>query len=128
MNQVFGTHEEQLGQVAQPPIWFERIAAANVEADVVLLTKEYLASWSAQELAGLEEDCRPGRINGADHIAELAYRLARERTTFSGSIADTLLLDRMTDFFIQAAARISMLAHMSRVRPETVKAIFQNTQ
>ena len=128
MNQVSGSRAGQLGQVAQLTTWFGRIEAAHEAAEVVRLAREYLASCDEEELAILQEEhCRPDRINNADYVAELAYRLATQRTIFAGSGAATHSLDRMTDFFIQAAARISMLEHMSSVPPGTAKANFQNT-
>ena len=98
-----------------PAIWISALKAAQTERDLAFVVKDYLATWSPLELSRLPESCRPGRINGADDIVEIAYKLSTARIQYAaGDLTDALLLDRMMTFFMHAATRVSQIDAIAR--------------
>ena len=98
-----------------PERWLARLSAATTEPEVLSIARDYVATWSALELSRLPEDAIPGRIHDPEHISDYAYRLTQAHL-FAGSLTDSLLLDRMMVFFTHASARLSQIAHASKVR------------
>lgn len=83
-------------------------AASDVQ--VVRIVREYLGGLSRVEMMGLPEDCWPGRIADANDLAIYASRLARRRVLASESLADRLLVQRLSELLSHCVARMSRLA------------------
>ena len=90
--------------------------AHELNDGVVSITRDYLATWSALELSRLPQEAFPGRIHDPEHISNYAYYLTQAHLAFAGTLTDGLLLDRMMVFFTHASARLSQIAHPSKVR------------
>ena len=91
-------------------MWWNQLKGTASEAEVVSLTREFLSAWTPEQLAGVPEDARPGRINSGDDIRELALTLKRANFDFVGEELDALLLEKMSAFFAEASLHLSRLA------------------
>ena len=96
-------HERPAGQ------WPNVLDGARTEQDVVAIVREYMATWGPEELGRLPPACRPGKINDAEDISDLAFCLTSAHLAFSGSLADRLLLERLMGFFTHAGTRLAAL-------------------
>ena len=91
-------------------MWWNLLKDTASEAEVVSLTREFLAAWTPEQLAGVPQDARPARIISGDDIRELALALKRANFDFVGEELDALLLEKMSAFFSEAALHLSRLA------------------
>lgn len=98
-------------------MWWNQLKDTASEAEVVSLTREFLAAWTPEQLTGVPEDARPGRINNGDDIRELALTLKRANFDFVGEELDALLLEKMSAFFSEAAFHLSRLAEPFTLAP-----------
>src|SRR5688572_26885439 len=89
--------------------WFQHIDAAKTPFEVVNIARDYLATWTPDELARLPVQCRPGRIRDEQDIDQLHGRLVEEygRSRLSGEALAAL--QRMTSFIVRASVRIAQL-------------------
>jgi hypothetical protein len=96
---------------AERNAWLVRLDAATSVAEVVVLAKEFLATWNAAELAKLPEECAQDELNSSDDIAYYAYRLVREQC--SGD-TQCIELHRMATFFASASQRVSQILAIAK--------------
>ena len=89
--------------------WFQQIDAAQSPVDVVAVTRDYLATWTPDELGLLPAQCRPGRVKDVLDIEQLHVNLVEEygRNRLSGEALSSL--QRMTSFIVRASVRIAHL-------------------
>lgn len=89
---------------------FKQIDAAKSPHEVVAVIRDYLASWTPDELAKLPVQCRPGRVKDAQDIEQLHMNLVEEygRNRLAGEALSAL--QRMTSFIVRASVRIAQLA------------------
>jgi hypothetical protein len=89
--------------------WFDQIDAAAAPADVVAVARDYLATWTPDELARLPAPCRPGRVKNEHDIDQLHGCLVEEygRNRLSGDSLSAL--QRMTSFIVRASVRMAQL-------------------
>ena len=89
--------------------WFHQLDRAATVADVVRVTRDYLATWPPETLALLPAECRPGRLKSHEDIDELHACLADEyrRTRLEGTPLSAL--QRMTSFIVRASMRLAQL-------------------
>ena len=88
--------------------WHGRLLDAASSAEVVELTRTFVASLTPQEMAALPRDCRPGKIVDAEDVHAFAYALVR-RSCASDRMGDGALM-RLASFFTDAARQLSRLA------------------
>lgn len=90
--------------------WFSQIDRARSVTELLSLTRDYIATWSPEELALLPPECRPGRIRDAQDIEDLhgtlvdVYRVTR----VTGEALEAL--QRLTSFFVRLSIRLSEIA------------------
>ena len=108
MNSSEGIGERQ---VAQPltGTWAAALASARSEREVVSVVKDFLSQWSPAEIASLPEDCRPGRIGGADDVAEMALKFSQAQCSLGEDFEQRLVLERMEAFFAHASSRLAQV-------------------
>ncbi len=87
--------------------WRRYLACAANEHEIVNLTREYVATWSPEEISRLPSDYRPGRIVDGDDIGQWAYELARAHTSLRYTDEQDALLMRMLAFMSEAAMRLA---------------------
>ena len=78
------------------------------EEEVASTARDYLASWSPEEIFRLPKDCRPRRIRDGEDINTYAFQLTRARFNRAPDV-DEDLLEKMMVFFTHAATRIAQL-------------------
>ena len=98
-----GRHDRPAGR------WPNMLDSARTEHDLVTIVREYIATWTPEELGRLPASCRPGKVNDAEDVSELAFGLASAHIAFSGELPDRLLLERLMSFFTHAATRLAAL-------------------
>ena len=98
-----GRHERPSG------LWPHVLDGATNEQDLVAIVRNYLATWSPEEIARLPVSCRPGKVIDGEDVSDYAFRLASSHVDFSGPLADRLLLERLMGFFTHAAARFAAM-------------------
>jgi hypothetical protein len=89
--------------------WLYLLNTAESEMQVVGVARDFVATWSPLEISRLPASSRPGRLADEGDVSDLAYRLTRAHLTYTGSVTDWLLLERMMNFFVQANTRIGEL-------------------
>jgi hypothetical protein len=92
-----------------PGRWPNVLDEARTEGDLVNIVREYVATWSPEELGRLPASCRPGKITDGEDVSDFAFCLTRAHLSFSGALADRLLLERLMGFFTHAASRLAAL-------------------
>ena len=94
-------------RIAMPRSWQDTVQAAETEADVLDVARDFLAQFSPSEIAQLPEACRPRRLFDAADIAEYAFALVRHRCDYSTGAGSTL--QRLSAFFMDANERLSQI-------------------
>ena len=98
--------------------WFQQIDAAKSPNEVVAVTRDYLATWTPDELGLMPEPCRPGRVKDAQDIEHLHVHLVEEygRNRLGGEAL--VSLQRMTSFIVRASVRIAQLRAEDEILPD----------
>ena len=99
------------GERATNSAWQGRLNMASSTAEIVVLAREFLATWSADDLAKLPDTCEAGEMSSSDDIAYYAFRLVREQC--SGD-AQCVELHRMATFFACASQRVSQILAIAK--------------
>ena len=88
--------------------WEQRLDSAPGEREIVAISREFLAMFDPFELHALPEQCRPPtKIVDADDISNYAFDLVRYGCDTRN--AETTLLQRLSNFFTLAGARLSQV-------------------
>lgn len=90
--------------------WYRLLDSARGPLEVVAIARDYLATWTPEEMARLPAAVRPGKLRDERDIEELHSSLVDEyrTTTATGLALDAL--QRLTTFMVRAAIRISELS------------------
>jgi hypothetical protein len=91
------------------PDWKALLDDASTEMEVVRVTKDYLATWTPQEIYGLPEDCRPGPIKDGTDVSYWAFELTRIHCAGASDPEIAELVVKMMTFFSHASARLSQV-------------------
>ena len=89
--------------------WYSQLDRAKTVGEAVGVARDFMATWSPDELALLPASCRPGRLRDDEDVEMLhgtlveAYRLSRA----TGRELDAL--QRMTSFIVRASIRLAEL-------------------
>ena len=94
---------------------FKELSRAHSVAEVVAVTRDYLASWSREELERLPDSCRPAWVRGVQDIEVWADRLVGLSGRTALFMEDERKLDRLTSHFLAASVRIRQLAAAHQV-------------
>jgi hypothetical protein len=89
---------------------YQELSRAASVAEVIELTREYLASWSRDELERLPDACRPAWVRGVRDIEAWADRLVDQWGKAAMFMEDERKLDTLTSHFLIASVRIRQLA------------------
>ena len=95
----------------RPVAWFDLLAAATTPAEVVRVARDYLATWTPDEIAALPRSCQPpGHLKFPEEIVDYAFGLVK---THCDGVDDHPGVMRMATFFAEASWRVA--AAMSAV-------------
>ena len=86
------------------------LSLASTVDEILAVTREYLSGWSREDLAGLPDHCRPGRVKDRGDIELWADHLLGATRTEKLVIENEARLDRLTNHFLIASVRIRQLA------------------
>jgi hypothetical protein len=89
------------------PDWKALLDDASNEQAVVRVTRDYLATWTPQEMYALPEECRPGQIKDGADIGFWAFELARIHCAETNDRAAAVMVVKMMTFFSHASERLS---------------------
>ena len=90
--------------------WYSQLDRAKTIGEAVGVARDFMATWTPEELALLPASCRPGRLRDDEDVETLhgtlveAYRLSRA----TGRELDAL--QRMTSFIVRASIRLAELS------------------
>jgi hypothetical protein len=85
--------------------WFDHLAAAGTPDEVVRVAREYLATWSPEEIARLPAECRPPRaLKFPEEVVDYAFALVKSHVN-DGSQDEAMT--RMASFFAEASWRVA---------------------
>lgn len=86
------------------------LSQASTVEEILAVTREYLSGWSSEDLAGLPDHCRPGRVKDRGDIELWADRLLGATRTEMLVIENEARLAGLTNHFLIASVRIRQLA------------------
>ncbi len=89
---------------------YTELSKARSIDEILAATRAYLSGWSCEDLAGLPDHCRPGRVEDRRDIELWADRLLGATRTEMLVIENEVRLDRLTNHFLIASVRIRQLA------------------
>jgi hypothetical protein len=89
--------------------WFRKIEDARNIAELLATTREYLATWTAADLALVPSKCRPGRIGSEAELEALHRTLVEEYRASQAQGEPLAALQRLTSFMVRACVRASQL-------------------
>jgi hypothetical protein len=88
---------------------YQQMSTATSVEEVVQLTRDYLRTWSLQDLDRIPDSCRPAWVKCPEDIELWADRLAGEANRAAMLLEDERKLDRLTSHFLIASVRIRQL-------------------
>lgn len=87
--------------------WYRLLDSARTPLEVVAIARDYLATWTPEEIARLPVAVRPKKLRDERDIEDLHGALVEE---YRDTVATGLALDalqRLTTFMVRATIRIS---------------------
>ena len=97
--------------------WYRLIDSAKSSLEVVAIARDYIATWSPEELARLPASARPGRLRDERDLEELHERLVDEYRNSRASGAALEALQKFTSFMVRASIRVAELMDGARRGP-----------
>ena len=91
----------------QPVSWHVMLDSAMTEADVVRITREFLATLSPYDIARLPPHCRPGKIVDGSDISGYAFVIVRHRCVPGAGTAR--VAHKLASFFTSASTRLARI-------------------
>src|ERR1700740_1174088 len=89
---------------------FAELSRAESIAEVIGVTRDFLASFSREEMMSLPAGCRPAWVHGVHDIESWADRLIGQKDKVVLMMEDERRFDRLTSHFLIASMRIRQLA------------------
>ena len=98
--------------------WFRKIDDARNAAEVIAVARDYLATWTPQELALLPPRCRPGRFKTEADVEALHATLVDEYRDSVAQGEALSTLQRLTSFVVRASVRLAQLKENDEAAPD----------
>lgn len=90
--------------------WFALIDRSKSPGEVVRVARDFIATWTPEELARIPESCRPGKISDAGDIESLHGCLVEEYRGSRATGPALKSLQELTSFVVRASIRLSELS------------------
>ena len=87
--------------------WFALIDSAKTPAEVLGVARDFMATWTPEELGRIPETCRPGKLRDANDIETLHACLVEEYRRSRATGPALKSLQELTSFFVRSAIRIA---------------------
>jgi hypothetical protein len=94
-----------------PLSWQDRIEAADDEAEVVGVVRDFLAQISPQEFSRLPKECWPGKLVDAEDVTSYGFTLMRQACSSSDPTSD--MVHRLVAFISNACIRLAQITGRS---------------
>ena len=92
-------------QPASARTWPELLQSAQGPREILALVRDFIATWTPQELESLPPGCQPPlRFQEPEDVVLYTFTLSQVRLTGTESAA----LDRMWRFFMEATQRVGL--------------------
>src|SRR5690349_3807175 len=92
-------------RVPKTHLWFDLLAAAGTPEEVVRVARDFLATWTPEEIARLPADCRPPRtLRFAEEVVDYAFSLVKAHVD---DASQNEVITRMANFFAEASWRVA---------------------
>ena len=94
--------------------WFRLLDSARNSLEVVAIARDYVATWTPEEIAKLPTSVRPGRLRDESDVEYLHGRLVDEyrQTRVTGAALEAL--QKLTSFMVRASIRVAELTEEPR--------------
>ena len=89
--------------------WFRLIDNAKTAAEVIAITRDYLATWSPDDIAQLPRQCRPSRMKSVDDLDSLHASLVEEYRTTRLEGDALASIQKLTSLVVRASVRVAQL-------------------
>jgi hypothetical protein len=89
--------------------WLRQLDSATTLEEVVAIARDYLSTWTPEELARLPRGCRPGRLREPEDIEELHSCSVDAYRTTRASGEELTALQLLTSFIVRASQRVAQL-------------------
>jgi hypothetical protein len=87
--------------------WQGRLDEADTEHELASVARDFLATWTPEEIVQLPKSLRPWKIVDADDVTSYAIQLAQDDE--AGDAEAAKLMQRMSGFFSDASFRLSQI-------------------
>lgn len=88
---------------------YDQLSRANTVDEILAVTRDYLSTWSAQEIERLPAACRPGDVCDALDVEIWSDRLTGELRNVALLAEDESRLHRLVSHFLIASVRMRQL-------------------
>ena len=89
--------------------WYSQLDRAKTVGEAVAVARDFMATWSPEELALLPASCRPGRLRDEEDIEALHATLVEAYRESRATGRELDALQRLTSFVVRASIRIAEL-------------------
>lgn len=90
--------------------WYRLLDSARNSLEVVAIARDYIATWTPEELGRLPPEVRPGRMRDERDVEALHERLVEEYRKTRATGAALEALQKMTSFMVRASIRVAELS------------------
>jgi hypothetical protein len=87
--------------------WQDRLEEAASEAEVVDISRDFIAGFTPVEMSLLPHECRPGKFFEANDVTSYAFTLVRHECGADAKTAE--LVHKLANFFSNASIRLSQV-------------------
>ena len=94
--------------------WFALLDSAKTPFEVVGVARDFLATWTPEELGRIPESCRPGKLRDETDIESLHGCLVEDYRRSRATGPALKSLQELTSFVVRASIR---LAELSEAKP-----------
>jgi len=85
-------------------VWFDQLASAVTPDEVARIARDFVATWTPQEIADLPRNLRPGSLKFPEEVVDYAFTLVRAHVDGK---TDNDSVTRMATFFSEASWRVA---------------------
>jgi len=89
--------------------WYSQLDRAKTVGDAVAVARDFMATWSPEELALLPPSCRPGRLRDEEDVEALHATLVEAYRQSRATGPELDALQRITSFVVRASIRLAEL-------------------
>ena len=87
--------------------WYSQLDRARSTADVLAVTRDFLATWSPDDWALLPAHCRPGKLRDMEDVEALHATLVEAYRESRATGRELEALQRLTSFVVRASIRLA---------------------